>query len=331
MAHCTRLSSENDFLQLIHKHFPNSHERMLIGRGDDCAQLRGQDSIVMTTDIFLENVHFRRSYFSPADIGHKALAVNISDIAGMGCRPTGFSLGLIVPDEHSGSFMKATEWDEFFQAMSALAAEHNLPLTGGDLSLGPCLGITISIWGEPGESGRVLTRQCCSPGDVLFVCGDLGLPRAGLLALEELGPEARKLYPGAVNAHLRPLPRIADGLQLAEIPAVHGAMDISDGLARDLPRFIGPACGADLNISAGEIPKDVRTYTQDNGLNPLHFTLLGGEDYALLGAASPDALDALKTHLPHHTVIGTVTATTALSLNGEPLDLTGFDHFATHE
>ncbi|MFK4765863.1 thiamine-phosphate kinase [Desulfobaculum sp. SPO524] len=322
-------ASEQDFLHLIDAHFPTAHPHMRLGRGDDCAILTmdGPET-VMTTDLFLEDVHFRRSYFSAADIGHKALAVNISDIAGMGCRPEGFSLGLIIP--HSASpALEASFWDGLFSGMSALAEEHGIPLTGGDLSKGPCLGFSVTIWGAPGPTGRILTRETCAPGDAIFISGGIGLARAGLLALEADPGDAPARYPDAVAAHLRPRPRVAEGLALAGLPGVTALMDLSDGLARDLPRLTGPQRGARLALAPQHLHRDVTAYCQREGLSPEEFAILGGEDYALLGAVAPEQVPALTQAVPDATIIGTVTESPGLFLGQTPFGHAGFDHFST--
>ncbi|NJB68969.1 thiamine-monophosphate kinase [Desulfobaculum xiamenense] len=321
-------ASEEDFLNLIDRHFATAHPHMRLGRGDDCVRLACPQDMVLSTDLFLEDVHFRRSYFSPADIGHKALAVNISDIAGMGCRPLGFSLGLVIPDDPT---LTTAFWNDLLGGMGALAHTHDIPLTGGDLSRGPYLGFSVTVWGTPGPTGRVLTRNTCRPGDAILACGPIGLARAGLFALEELGPEAIALVPHAIRAHLRPTPRVADGLALADIPGVHGAMDLSDGLARDLARLTGPGLGADLTLTESALHPDLIAHCTRTGQPALPFAVLGGEDYALIATAAPDSVPDILARIPQATRIGTVAATPGITVNGQPFDHTGFDHFATHE
>jgi len=322
-------ASEQAFLALIDRHFPNAHRHMPLGRGDDCARLSCPESLVLSGDLFIENVHFRTSYFSGADIGHKALAVNISDIAAMGCRPLGFSLGLMVPPatpEGPGDF-----WDDLFSGMAALAARFDLPLTGGDLSAAPMLGLNITIWGEPGPDGRVLERRQCRPGDTLFVVGAFGLVRAGLLALEERGPDAERDFPAAVGAHRRPMPLVDEGLALAAIPGVRGLMDVSDGLARDLPRFLGPDLGAAVDIPEAALHPETVAYARAGNLDPAAFAFLGGEDYALLACAAPEAAATVLRSVPGAVRLGDVTAAGGITLNGAPAPAAGFDHFAASE
>lgn len=318
------LRSEEDFLKLIDSYFPEVPNTVLLGRGDDCCIVPRGSDICLSTDLFLDTIHFRRSYFLPEDIGHKALAVNISDIAGMGGVPKGFTLELMIPDGLPDDF-----WPRFFQSMSTLAAEHSLTLAGGDLSRSPFLGIGMTIWGEPGPSGRLLTRGNAQPGDVLFVVGEIGMARVGLHMLEKHGANARAEWPNAVHAHLRPRPRVAEGLALAELPAVRGCMDISDGLARDLPRFLALSqqCGVDLRCDACDYHQELHRFAESHQENPTIAALLGGEDYGLLGACSPDGVSELLNAVPSAAILGTVSIESGIRLDGHPLTAQGFDHF----
>lgn len=136
----------------------------------------------MSSDLFLEDVHFRRSYFTPEEIGHKALAVNVSDIAACGGRPLAFTLALGLPDDVDALWL-----DRFFSGMAALAQEQRLALAGGDLSRSPFLHVSITIWGESYTGGDFLVRGGSMPGDSLFVVGRPGLARVGLQVLEKEG------------------------------------------------------------------------------------------------------------------------------------------------
>ena len=311
-------SSEQAFLDIIDRFFPENSPDIRIGRGDDCAHFSCPSSLCMTTDLFVEDVHFRRSYFSPEQIGHKALAVNISDMAAMGARPLGFSLGLVAPRDVSGAF-----WESFFQGMAALANRFDLTLTGGDLSLGDSITASITLWGTPEH--RALMRGQARNGDVLFVIGPVGCARAGLLLLEKGG--AVEGFPTCLTAHLTPMPLVEQGRLLATIPGVRGLMDVSDGLAQDLPRFLGPLLGADIVLDLEAIHPEVRHYCAAEGLNPALFCLMGGEDYALLGAADEDGFAQVCTSIPEAWRLGRVTEA-GLCLNGEPVQAQGFDHFA---
>ena len=284
----TKLNSEQDFLTLIDKYFPSENGHVTLGRGDDCSILRSGTDLCISKDLFLEDVHFRRSYFSPADIGYKSLAVNISDIAAMGGQPCGFVLGLIIPPSLESEF-----WEPFFQSMSTLAKQHELILAGGDLSGGQYLGISVTVWGEA-AGGRFLSRGNAVPGDVLFLHGPAGMARTGLLALEESNAKAADFYPECVQAHLRPPMRVAAGIKLAESEHVKGLMDLSDGLARDLPRFLG-CCegnlGAEISLDESQLHEEIIRYTESKSISATEHAFLGGEDYACLLYTSPSPRD----------------------------------------
>lgn len=313
--------SEDEFLALINRFFPPDHSGMILGRGDDCAVLDCPSPLCLSTDIFLEDVHFRRSYFRPEDIGYKSLAVNICDIAAMGAMPLGFALNLMTPGGLSGGF-----WTGFFHGMSALAAEYGLYLAGGDLSRSACLGVAVTIWGKPGPGGRFLRRCQGRPGDVLFVVGEIGLARTGLALLED-HPDKTRTCPASVRAHLRPVPRVREALALAGMPGVRGLMDVSDGLVRDLPRFLGPNLGCKLRVSEDDLHPEVLRHVRDTNIDPLAWALLGGEDYALLGAADPGRWHDLKEGLPEARNLGVISGRPGLFLNDRIIEFQGFDHF----
>lgn len=314
------MKSEQHFLDLIDRHFPVSHEFLRLGRGDDCAILSGGKDICVSSDLFLEDVHFRRDYFTAEDIGYKALAVNISDIAAMGARPFAFTMDLMVPPELDEAF-----WNDFFKGMSMLARQTDLALTGGDLSRADKLGVSISIFGVGGSGGRFLRRGNCAPGDILFTVGELGLARAGLMVLENMGAKGREAFPAAALAHLRPKPKVMIGT-LLNAAGAKGLMDVSDGLARDLPRFLGPDLGADLTIPTDILNGNVIAYALATGVDPVEMAVLGGEDYALLGVMTEDDREKVAS-VPGFTELGRVTDTPGLVVNGAPFAAEGFDHF----
>jgi len=314
------MNSEERFLEFIDEFFPREHDFLGLGRGDDCAVLKGGKDYCVSSDLFLEDVHFRRDYFSAADIGYKALAVNISDIAAMGAKPVAFTMDLMAPADVDDAF-----WREFLNSMAMLARQNDMVLAGGDLSRADKLGVSISIFGVGGSTG-FLRREKCSFGDILFTIGDLGLARAGLMSLEAAGAKARETLPAAVLAHLRPKPKVMIGT-LLNAAGVKSLMDVSDGLARDLPRLLGPELGADLAMDPAMLNEDVITFARTVGADPLEFAVLGGEDYALLGAVSPFEAGKAES-VPGFTRIGTVTKTPGITLNGQPFAVEGFDHFS---
>ncbi len=352
-------TSEQDFLAAIDRHFPAQPPcagGVLLGRGDDCAVLDVAGPLCVSTDLFVEGAHFRRSYFSPADIGHKALAAAASDLAAMGAAPVACTLSLVLPpdgpDGGPGG-VDAAFLDELLAGMAALSARLGLPLVGGDLSRGPALILDLAVFGRPGPAGRLLRRGGLRPGDQLVLIGEAGLARAGLLALEASGRASIHRWPVATRAHLRPEPRLAEGQLLAGLPGVRALMDVSDGLARDIPRLLGllglpglpglgPVAnanlGADLTIDESLLHPEALaffrsqagTHDRSPGQTPVEAFVLGGEDYALLAGvdpSDPSGLSGVLAALPTARHIGTVTVTPGLRVNGEPFTQPGFDHF----
>jgi thiamine-monophosphate kinase len=320
-------TSEQEFLRVIDRHFPNAGPGLLLGRGDDCAVLDPAGRFCISTDAFVEDVHFRRAYFSPADIGHKALAAAASDLAGMAAHPLGFALSLILPDDVDDAFL-----DAMLGGMARLASALGLPLVGGDLSRGPKLALDVVVLGTPGPRGRLLKRCAAKPGDALLLAGDIGLARAGLLLLEQSGCKGARAWPAALDAHLRPHPRIDEALALAELataegPAVTGLMDVSDGLARDLPRFLGPY-GANITLGREDLNIEVTAFFTARGEDPMEAALLGGEDYALIASATEKGAAAVLAELPLVRAIGKVTMEPGVRLNSGQVLRQGFDHFA---
>ncbi|MFP4480576.1 MAG: thiamine-phosphate kinase [Desulfohalobiaceae bacterium] len=312
--------SEEEFLQELDRFFPAiGQDKLRLGRGDDCAVWSGEQDMCITSDLFLQDVHFRREYFSAADIGYKALAVNISDIAAMGARPEGFNLNLMLPEQLGLGF-----WRKLFKGMADLAMEQNIVLCGGDLSRASALGLDITIWGSA-MGPRFLQRRMCQPGDFLFCVGSPGLARVGLQVLES--GQNRQEYPAACQAHLRPGIMLPQAALLAQEETLRGLMDVSDGLVKDLPRFLGAKLGAEIFLNEQKLHQEVLSFAREKGCSPLELALLGGEDYALLGAVPPQELPGLQARLPETQVLGRVEERPGLRLQGRELNLEGFDHF----
>ncbi len=340
-AHYVSLASEDDILNALGRYFPlRRSQGVLLGRGDDCALLNPDRSMAVSTDLFLEDVHFRRSYATAEEIGHKALACNISDLAACGARPFAFTMNLGLPAD-----MDAAWVNDFFGGMGALAARYGMTLVGGDLSRHDRVLVSITVFGEETGEGGFISRGGSMPGDVVFVVGRLGLARVGLQAMEKEGRAAMLTWPKACKALLLPEPQVDAGLMLARAamnarpPAM---MDVSDGIARDLPRLLGLAgedgvrgamgagLGAELLLPAGMLDAELVSWCRGNGRNPVHEALIGGDDYALLGTCAPDMLAALHAAIPGFWEIGTVTDTGQIFCNRERVDsLEGFDHFST--
>jgi thiamine-monophosphate kinase len=327
----TPLCSEDSVLARLARHFPDSHDSLLLGRGDDAAVITVDSALCVSSDLFLEDAHFRRGYFTPEEIGHKALAVNISDMAACGANPLGFTLCLGLPPLTDMAWL-----DAFFSGMAALARRYDCVLAGGDLAACERIYIAVTIWGKPAANGLALRRDGCRPGDILFVVGPLGLARVGLHALETRGREALDVWPDACSAHLRPLPLIQAGLaiaRLADTVRPPTLMDISDGVARDLPRLLQGkgtkrGLGAALHLPREALHPEVCRFAAEQGKDPVMEALLGGEDYALLGACAPEFFPKFQKAVQGLTSAGIVREQPEITVNGQPFRAAGFDHYA---
>ncbi len=319
--------------ELIRRHFqratpPAGDSAVVLGIGDDCALLQPSPGhqLAISSDMLVEGRHFFPDV-DPEALGHKALAVNLSDLAAMGARPLGFTLALALP--HADGDWLA----RFAQGLFALADAHACPLVGGDTTRGP-LNLCITVFGEV-RPGRALRRDAARAGDDLYVSGRTGEAR---LALEQLRGTA---WAGAaVDAEARarlerPTPRNALGVALAATPGVHAAIDLSDGLAGDLGHLLqASGVGAEIDLPDLPVASILHGLPEAHRLECL---LAGGDDYELLFTAAPEARAAVAQASADSgtpvTRIGRVTATPGLRLldaagQERPLDAVGFDHFA---
>ena len=267
-----------------------------VGIGDDCAVLDPDPgaALLATTDLLLENVHFRRRWAEPADIGWKALAVNLSDIASMGGRPRWALVALACPED-SGT----EEIEAFYEGALALARAHDVAIVGGDTSASPAgwlVNITVL-----GQAVAPRLRSTARPGDVVAVTGALGRSAAGLAVLERerapAGASAADLA-DVTGAHLRPRPRVSEGQWLAGAGGVTAMMDLSDGLGIDLPRLIGESrAGATVDVDSLPIDAATRAVAAALGVDPLTWATGGGEDYELLLTCERSAIERLQRGL----------------------------------
>lgn len=316
------IASEDELLGLIDRYFPREHRSLALGRGDDCAELRCPETVAVSTDLFLEDVHFRRSYFLPEEIGHKALAVNLSDLAGAGAVPLAFSVGFMAPAPFDRDVAEG-----ILRGMARLAGEYDVPLSGGDISRAEKIGFCITVFGARHGDKPFLRRGPVTPGDAVFLAGYPGLARAGLTVLEEQGREAVADFPECCMAHLTPRPLLAEGQGVAKISGCR-LMDLSDGLARDLPRLVA-GCGAALELREDDLHPALLAFCRKRGEGPVAFAFAGGEEYGLLGTCPESAFAALRKAVADVPLLrlGRVGGA-GITLNGETVLEKGFDHFS---
>ncbi|MEO6222848.1 MAG: thiamine-phosphate kinase [Vicinamibacterales bacterium] len=273
---------EQALIARVRARTPASPDWVLAGIGDDAAVLRPARGMVdvVTTDALVEDVHFRRAWSTPQDIGHRALAVNLSDLGSMGASPRALLLSLALP-----AAFPLEDFDGLIEGFLTLAAQENAPLVGGNLTRSPGpLMIDVTAIGAV-RPRRVLRRSGARPGDRVFVTGRLGAAAAGL-HLRTAGVDLATLDEdqcACVMRYDRPDARLRTGVIVANNRAASACMDVSDGLA-DAAAQIAKAsgCGMELNTETLPIHPGLRTSADAAGTDPMPFVWSGGEDYELL-------------------------------------------------
>lgn len=264
---------------------------VVLAAGDDAAVLDfgGDTLLVATVDAQVEGRHFLPGVASPEDIGHKALAVNLSDVAAMGAEPLWALVSLVLRPSLDVAFL-----DGIYSGLRSLATRHGVAIVGGNVAAsdGP-LVVDITVLGRA-QRGAVLTRSGGRPGDILLITGTLGLAAAGLvLATRDANIDvSNAVRIAARQALVTPSPRLAEGTALAKAGMVTAMLDVSDGLAADVGHLCD-ASGVDVLIEAARIPIDptVVAVAGATGRDPLTLALTGGEDYQLAFSVRPDALE----------------------------------------
>ncbi|MEW6661298.1 MAG: thiamine-phosphate kinase [Bacillota bacterium] len=310
-----------------------------LGIGDDAAVLQPpQGRMLVTMDMLVEGVHFDLSFINPFQLGAKALAVNISDIAAMGGRPRYVLVSLGATDLTSDK-----EVEELYQGMVQMAHSSGASLVGGDTVRSPG-GVVIDVV-VIGEADYPVTRGGARPGQLVGVTGQLGASAAGLgwLKAKKAGPVPGGLPSGyeaeVVAAHLAPAPRVAAGQALAASGAVSAMIDISDGLASEV-NHIAAQSAVGIEIELGRLPVGEATQAVARllGVDLLGWVLEGGEDYELLFAFSADRLEAVRGALaacntPFHIIGRVLPKEKGVTLidpsgNRRPLEPRGYSHFS---
>jgi thiamine-monophosphate kinase len=316
--------------ELISRYFTrplHPDSRTALGIGDDCALLTPAPGmqLAVSTDMLVEGRHFF-AHADPRALGHKCLAVNLSDLAAMGAQPIAFSLALALPEARA-------DWlAPFSQGLLQLADEHGCELIGGDTTKGP-LTISITVFGEVPFT-QALRRDAAKAGDDIWISGTLGDARLALAAYRhELSLSDSDLHSAAQRMH-QPTPRVALGMALRGI--AHAAIDISDGLGGDLGHILARSqVGARLDVDA--LPPGSILQQQPLTLRR-QFTLAGGDDYELCFTAPPQHREQVLAVAQQAGVavsrVGIIESLPGLRLvdgGGEALQLavTSFDHFTS--
>lgn len=310
----------------------------VVGIGDDAAVVTPPDGeTVLTTDLLVEDVHFERASISAHDLGAKAIAVNVSDIAAMAARPRYALVALgLGPDVTEGWLI------ELYGGMREACERDGLAIVGGDLNRAARTVIAVTVVGEV-EPDCALTRAGARVGDRILVTGSLGGAAGGLALTRAETPIAERALEAGwgrdlLEAFLRPRARVAEARELAERGAT-AMMDLSDGLARDLPRLCERSgVGARLRIDDVPVAAALREGASTLGVDAPSLAIGGGEDYELLVTMPADAVAGARAALADRyglalTEVGAIVA--GAGVVGErdgaevPLPSAGWDHFAS--
>jgi thiamine-monophosphate kinase len=313
---------EFDVIKRLSAGLPARPPEVVVPIGDDCAVVRlGGEEWVLAADMLVYGHHFLE-WATPEEVGYKAVAVNVSDVAAMGAEPR-FILC-------SGGAAESETALRCMEGVFEAAREFGVYPLGGDTTGAAALTVDVTIIGGVAEGVSPVLRSGARAGDLLAVTGELGASAAGFLALEAgRRDEAERL----AMRHLRPEPRVEAGKAASEA-GVRAMIDVSDGLASDV-RHVCEASGVGCRVELSRLPvaEDTRAFAESEGRDPEALAATGGEDYELLVAAPEEALAGMRVacEVPV-TVVGEITAQKEIEFlrDGEKQDLlSGWDHFST--
>ena len=332
-------ATEVELVRAIRKVLSGEGPGVVLGVGDDAAIVEPtRHQGVLTTDMLVEGVHFQLDATAPHDLGHKAVTVNVSDIAAMGASPR-YGLASVALT----SAIESAWVMELYGGMREAADEYGLALVGGDTTKSEYAVIAVTVVGEVAE-GSAVTRSGAGAGDAIVVTGRLGGSAAGLLIARAAEEQQKDLLStewgrALVAFHERPVARVGEGQVLAAAGAT-AMLDVSDGLSLDLARLCEES-GVGARVRVGDVPLaeglDELGRTMQ-AADPVSLGLHGGEDYELLATIAPSAIEAVTRRLGERygtslTPIGEVVDgadVVAVASDGteSPLEAKGWDHFA---
>lgn len=313
---------EFGFIDFIRSNFPDPEGTT--GIGDDCAVMpSGEGELLFSTDLLMEGVHFLRNESSPEDVGWKAAAVNLSDIAAMGGTPVATFLSIALPKDAQG------EWAErFIEGYTDISRQYDVPLLGGDTTSSlRDIAVNVGVLGRC-PSGRRLMRNGAKVGETIYVTGPLGDSAGGLQAILK-GIERTEDVTRLICRHKRPIPRIGAGRILMESGKAGAMMDISDGIGSDL-RHIMKASGVGAVIDLERLPlsPELVSVCKEQGWDIYEMATSGGEDFELMFTAPAGLENELDIAVYP---IGKIVPGNELSwrLSNEPMDrdFDGYKHF----
>jgi thiamine-monophosphate kinase len=332
----SELGEEALIERIVRMHgLPTSGPGLIVGVGDDAAVLDtgAVEYVVVTTDMLVEGTHFRLDINTPYQLGWKSVAANISDIGAMGGLPTWTFVSMAFRAEMDVEFV-----DDLYRGMMECARRFGSAVVGGDTNAVEAESvISVTQMGRI-EPANVARRVGARPGDRILVTGRLGDSRGGLELLLKHGlDEATRISPSLVKAHLMPVPRVPEARAAVGTGGLRAMMDLSDGLGADLPKLCkASGVGAVVYADRLQISDDLRAAATLLGKDAVDLAAGGGEDFELLMAVSPDAVDRVIAAVEKATrtpvaEIGEITESRSVEIdrNGDRRPLKGgWEHFA---
>jgi thiamine-monophosphate kinase len=335
---------EFELLARIRERLPATGSRVRLGSGDDAAVTAPGGATATSVDALVDGVHFRREHASLFQIGRKALAAALSDLAAMGAEPGEAYVVLGVPGDlgEDGCL-------ELLDGMAGLAATTGTSLAGGDVTRAAQLFLAITVVGHASDPASFVSRAGARPGDALVLTGEIGAAAAGLALLDNphldadfafsgpiAPPNAKSAGAGLMGRQLEPMPRLGAGRALARAGAT-AMIDLSDGLGGDA-RHLAESSGVGLRIEAAALPlaPGVVEVATAAGRDPVALAATGGEDYELLASIPPERIERATSDVQESegtglTKIGEIVAGKGVEIklpDGELLEAAGFDQLA---
>jgi thiamine-monophosphate kinase len=309
---------------------------VILGIGDDAAIFKPTPGheLVFTTDMLVEGRHFDFKFISPWQLGAKTMAVNISDCAAMGAKPTVAVVSLGAP----ASF-PITDLEAFYDGLQSWGESYGVEIVGGDTVGADSFIVNVALIGEV-ESGKALRRSGAQAGDAVFVTGTLGDSSAGLEALLHPSPKGKEVESLLIKRHLTPMPRFVAGRYLSTHQAASSAIDLSDGLSSEIHHLCEESeLGVEIHEEAIPLSDALLHFCAERGLDPVAFALNGGEDYELLFTVPLDKISEVVQKLPGQTgdavkaigrMVPKAKGITFITRDGQrkPLPAAGYDHFS---
>jgi thiamine-monophosphate kinase len=333
MSDLIREIGERGLIERLRSRVGEPGEGVVVGIGDDAAVIDegGADYLLLTDDAFIDQIHFDLSTWTPTQVGIKAMAATLSDIAAMGGRAKACLVSLLLPPSFEVGHL-----DGLYDGLMTTAGRFGVPIVGGNIVRAPRLGLCLTATGSVDKT-RLCPRSGATVGEILAVTGDLGRSEAGRLVVARSLAVDEATAHSARQKHFEPVPRLEEAALLVGAVKVGAMIDISDGLASEVHHIARESkVGARLDVGALPILEGTRRVARAAGVDPVSLALGGGEDFELLLTLPPEMLGtagrALEPSGTTLTAIGEVTSQDeGVRLIGEdgvarPLDVAGWDH-----